>query len=296
MKAIFNHIAIILTLLLTSLSVVGQTRVEVITKTVEKRFAYQPGYSIRIDGESAKIQVKSWQEADVKVEIKLISKGLRKAIAEKELEYQRYTIDAINKEHIIKNFLLVPKDLKELSSIQETEIKVFVPVNAPISIRNKFGLIEAEGLKQAIKIDSEYGDIVLRGISGDTEVTSNFGDLMIDLLKGKLKLSLAHTETEIVRFDGRGSIVSSLGNINIRELGASTSMNINGMKSDVKVQVSTVHAYRWLIKCKYGKLIAPAELTGKIKSIKNIRLEFGVSSKPPLNINTDFGKIEVTEL
>ena len=289
-----NHIVTALCLFLW-FPAQGQTKVHVITKTVEKSFVPDPGHTLKIEGESAKIKIESWTRQDVKVVMNLISKGVTKPVAEKELSYQKYAIDDIKDAYTIRNFLLVPKGLKELSTIQQTEITVWAPQNLTMAITNSFGEIQIDGYDGQINITSEYTDIQMKNTSGKLTANCNFGDLSLVSFSGELRLNLIHTETSITSLVGKATIETNLGDVAIKELGLGSSLYVSGIKSDITLSVKNLQDFYWSIRSKYGELKGPTVLTSKVQSIKNLKVEYGDPSRPQVRINTDFGEIAITD-
>lgn len=274
----------------------AQTKVEVLTKTVEKRFGYVAGNTIKVVGESARINITGWERSEVKVVFKLIAKGLTKSDAARELDYQKYLIENFNKEHVIKNFLLIPNELKELKTIQETEMMIFVPKDAILNVENKYGETSLNNLDRELRVVSEYGYTDLSQVNGDITVESNFGDLLISNASGEMKLILHLTKTTIDQFKGVGNVKSNLGDLRIKKPNSSTSLRVNSTKSDVKLELESIENFSWYIKSKYGELIAPSTFLRYNESKTNVKLEYGAHDKPLLNITTDFGTIEIIEL
>ncbi|MEM6380849.1 MAG: DUF4097 family beta strand repeat-containing protein [Bacteroidota bacterium] len=273
----------------------AQTKVEVITKTVEKSFAYQSGYSLQVDGKSAKIDIKGWKGTGIKVVMKLISKGLNAEVAKKELEYQKYAMDEINKSIVIRNYLLLPRNLDELSTIQESEIQVYVPKNVKLEVKNAFGETHLGQITGEVSLENEYGDIFITGLAGPCRIQSFFGDLKLVMSSGTLTLNISHTETNILGFSGSARITTNLGNVSIQNLGEVSSIRIDGQKADIDLQVSDIHQYSWNVRSKYGQIEAPADMTKELKSIKNAKLEYGDQALPNIQITTDFGSVEIVE-
>ncbi len=278
------------------LQLVGQTKVEVITKKIEESLAHIPGYTIKVVGESAKIEVVGWDRKEIKVEMRLISKGLTREQAERELDYQKYLIDDVDKTHVIKNFLLVPNELKELNSIQETEIYVWVPKNSELVIENQFGKTSLTEFDGELLINNQYGSVDCSQLTGKAEIVSHFGDLVMNSFEGELELKLTHTETKLERFKGTGDFTSSLGDLAVEVLGVDDQLKINGLKSDVRVEVALLDSYYWSIKSRYGRLVGPERLINKVQSIRNIKVELGDPNDSEIIISTDFGEILVNEL
>lgn len=289
------HTGLVLLLSVYSSLVVAQTKVEVITKTVEKSFAYKSGYSLQVDGKSAKIGITGWDGAGIKVVMKLVSKGLTADVAKQDLEYQKYAMDEINKSIVIRNYLLLPRGLDELSTIQETQIQIYVPNNIILMVKNAFGETSVNRVIGEVSIDNEYGDIFISDLSGACTIKSFFGDLQLDTSSGALTLEISHTETSISGLSGSAKITTNLGNVSLRNLGEVSSLKIMGQKADIDLEVHSIDDYSWHIRSKYGEIEAPSEMTKGIRSIKNARLEYGDPTLSNIQVTTDFGKIEITE-
>ncbi|GAB4249648.1 MAG: hypothetical protein Tsb0034_29010 [Ekhidna sp.] len=288
MKSKLAHIVICLFL---STQALAQTQVEVITKTVKDQFVYQPGYGVEIEGKSAMISIQAWDKNEVGVEMKLISKGLTRAIAEKELKYQRYVIDEINETYVIRNYLLLPNGLEKLSTIQETEIRLFLPRQVAVSVKNSFGNTSAKGLTGKLEIESEYGDLSLQDLSGTLRIESTFGDLKIKNFTGSLTADLEHTATEIAEYAGNAYIKTNLGDMRWSKIRELTRLRINAEKSDISLDflAPDPEAYYWSLRSKYGEIIFPGGTEEKNK------ITFGDDQNPPISITTDFGKITIEE-
>ncbi|MEL6560288.1 MAG: DUF4097 family beta strand repeat-containing protein [Bacteroidota bacterium] len=296
MKYIRYHMLTMLLYLGVIVIASAQTKVEVLTKTVEKNFGYIPGNTIKVIGESARINVTGWDRSEVKVVIKLISKGLTKKEAEVELEFQKFLIKTFDEEHVIKNFLLIPNELKELKTIQETEIQVFVPFQAMLYVENQYGETSMNNLEQKFKVKSEYGYIELSQVDGDFELESNFGDLLIGNASGEMKLTLHLTKTTVDNFNGKANIKSNLGDVSIKRLTTSSSVKVNSTKSDVRLEIDSIDDYSWFVKSKYGALKAPSLFLKYNEAKSGVKLEYGSAAKPKVTVTTDFGEIDIIEL
>lgn len=284
MKGTLYHIAICLVVVIPAIS---QTQVEVITKTVKDRFDYKLGFATEVEGKTASISIQSWDKKEIGVEMKLISKGLTKDIAEKELKYQKYVISEIKETYVIRNYLLLPTGLEKLSTIQETEIIIFVPQDIELSIKNAFGNTTIKGVKGKVELESEYGEMILDDIHGNVRVNSTFGDLKIERFEGFLTADLQHTASLIDNYSGSAFIKTNLGDINWTTIDILSKLKITAEKSDVNLKFSNLNlsSYYWNLRTKYGEIAFP-EGDPKQKSIA-----FGDDQLPWIDISTDFGKI-----
>ncbi len=295
MNKLIYYIAYIVQIIFYPSFLVAQTKVEVITKTVEKSFVYKSGYSLQVDGKSAKITAKGWDGAGIKVVMKLISKGLTADMAKKELEYQKYALNETNKSIVIRNYLLLPRGFDKLSTIQETEIQIYVPKNITLRIKNAFGETELSRISGQISIENEYGDIFINDLNGSVKVKSFFGDLKLNAHSGTLIMDISHTETSISGFSGSARINTNLGNVSVRSLGEISYFKVIGEKADITLKVTDIDQYFWNVRSKYGEIEAPNKMTKGIKSIKNAKVEYGNQGSPNIQVTTDFGKIEIIE-
>src|SRR5687767_6724567 len=112
MKPNIFHFYLSLLLLLSALYspfAQAQSKVQVVTKTIERKLDYRKGIQVRITGEKAVINVKGWDRNYIGLTLKLIGKHPERAIAEQELEHLRYVIERNDDIHDISNFFSVSR-------------------------------------------------------------------------------------------------------------------------------------------------------------------------------------------
>lgn len=266
----------------------GQTTVEVITKTVKDQFVIRPNQTLKVEGNAAAISIQSWDRQEVQVTMKLISKGLERSVAEEELRYQQYIIDKSNNAHIIRNYLLLPKGLDKLSTIQETVIELRVPSSLLMSVSNKFGSTKVGNVAGIIEIHNEYGELSLESVNGELRVNSNFGDLKMTDFVGVLKGTLQHSKVDIQGFSGSADIRSKLGDMNWSGVNESAELKLSAEQSNVSFDKTATKAYFWKLRTKYGFIQFPGMDPGK-------NLTIGEDELPLIEVSTDFGEITIKE-
>ncbi|MEO9869615.1 DUF4097 family beta strand repeat-containing protein [Ekhidna sp.] len=272
----------------------AQTQVEVITKTVEKTIPLRSGYDVSLQGQGAKIFVGESESNDIRVRLKLISKGLTKSIAERELEYQKYAIDEFKKTVVIRNYLLLPSN-KELSTIQETVMEVRIPKGVDLSITNSFGSIELIKLTGKMDIKNDYGDIIINDFNGECIIKGNYGDFKGSNLKGKLFLDTDHVEITLDSFTGTSKINSNLGNVLIKNPYQMKHLEINGEKSDITIETRNLKSYLWKIRSKYGSLDVPHSMQEADSDKSETKILSGNENQPLIELSTDFGDIMIKQ-
>ena len=276
---------------LLGLPAVSQTQVEVMTKTVNHRFDYVAGYGIEVEGKSATISIQSWDKNEIGVEMKLISKGLTREISERELAFQKYVIDEIDQKYVIRNYLLLPSGLNKLSTIQETEIKIHVPLKADLSLTSLFGTVSIESVTGNIELESKYGELLLKKVSGAVRLKSTFGDLILTDFSGALTADLEHTATYVDDYMGSAVVKSKLGDQHWTNIGRLTRLKILAEKSNVELKFKNkdLVSYHWQLRTKYGAIVFPLDQS------ETRKITFGDENNPSIEVSTDYGKITVEE-
>lgn len=291
MRAFKIHIVAFL--LIISFSGYGQTQVEVITKTVEKRLAYKEGFALDIQGQGANISLLPSATNDIKVTLKFVSKGLTRKVAEQELAYQKYVVDELNKTFVIRNYLLLPSAVDELSTIQETHMQIEIPKGLTMKIINSFGSTTLKGVSGRSTIANEYGDITISDYQGATVITGNYGDLKIQQFKGTIVADVDHIEVLIEKLTGSAKIDAYLGNVTVKNPNQIADIKVIGGKSDITLEAVALDNYYWDIKTKYGSLDAPMEIMQADNDEKEDRVIAGEKTNPQIHLSTDFGDITI---
>ena len=266
----------------------GQTKVEVITKTVEDQFPLRPGQSLKVEGSAASISIQTWDRREVLVKLKLISKGLERSIAAEELAYQQYVIDLNNDEHVIRNYMLLPKGLEKLSTIQETVIELYVPRSLVLHLSNRFGTTVLKEVMGTVEIDNEYGELSLESLNASLELKSTFGDVRLTDFQGSLMGTLQHSNAEIEGFSGDAVLKTKLGDVQWSAFEKVKSLRLNAEQSNVSFSGTPARGFYWNLKTKFGFIQFPGRDPGT-------KLTVGQEELPTIEVTTDFGEITINE-
>jgi|GEM_PF-3304071 len=299
MKKILN---IIILLLVISLgSVYAQIAVKVVTKTIEKSVAYAPSDLIQIDGENATVQVHTWNKNEIKVILKQISKSEDKAVAEKELEYQRYILDKFKSkkrgyEHTIhlKNYFAIPKGVKALNSIQASTFEIWIPLKANLSINNSYGNVTLENKEGKTEINNKYGNITLGDHEGNLNIGSYLGDFVGKNITGHLTIDGNHHKVVVQNFSGELDIRSTLGDLMLHKISTLKTVKIDASKSDITLGVVELMQHRIALEVTYGDLLVPVSLEKYLTKSGTQKNELAYQPQKTdgeLKIKTSFGKI-----
>lgn len=267
----------------------SQTQVEVVTKSITEEFTTSLGYSLKIEGNAANISVKSWDRNLIRISLKLISKGLTRAVAKQELNYHKYAIDKLKKQIIVRNYMLLPSNVNTLTTIQEATIELMIPTSMDLQVVNVLGNTTLNEVSGTMEIASQYGNVKLVNCKGKIDIESTYGELDITHFIGDLTAKLEHTSSKVQFFSGSAVLSTNLGDVEWREAGDLSRITMDMRKSDLEMNGVSFDSYYWKLKTKFGEIITPEEgLTGS-------KITYGNVDMPLIEITSDFGKITIEE-
>lgn len=259
MKFIQNIILSFLSVLLP-VSLLGQTTLHVVSKTIEKTMPYKNGYEVNIEGEKAEIKVETWDKNEVKVLTEIIAKHPDKAVAENDLDLMEYTAEQHGTDIYFRNYVAKkgPQPSSELKAIYT----ITLPADCPVYLKNNFGLTDVSNLTNSLKIHSEFSKILLENIQGSVGVNSRFGDIIGKKIDGDVNLTTRRSDITLHEIKGNWNINAHYG---IMKFFTNPSpelltMNINAEKSDVYFFDPKPNLYGYSLTAHYGNISVPNDL------------------------------------
>lgn len=211
-----------------------QTKVNVLTKKVEKEFTYNlTKDKIIINAEKANISVKNWGNKNVRINLNLITKNSDIDLAREELSYLKYTMDKTGKEIRIKNYILLESNIEKLQSIVQVNYEVCIPDSVKISIHNKFGNILFENINASVEMFVEYCDIKLSNVSGSLNAEINIGELECKNTNLNAKINTRYSEVFFENNIGNYLLNSNYGSITIFPSDEVSELDINSISTEI---------------------------------------------------------------
>ncbi len=273
----------------------AQVSLQVVTKTIERSFEYDRGDYVMLKGNKSNIEVVGWDVPTVKVEIKLTSKARTKAIAEKELEFQRYILEKRKEEIGITNYYSYPYKDYKLESILLASYKIWVPKAAVLQITNEYGNITMKDLQGTYVLDNRFGNLTLENVSGKGTYNSYFGDCHISNLSGEQELIFSKTKTIISGLSGSAEIKSNLGDLSIIGISTLLQLNVEAVKADVSLELGEDWRYYDLyFKSDFGEVIVdPSMMLEAAISDSGDLYILKRKGQPGIRATTSFGKITI---
>ena len=288
---------IILTAALMSASIIatmGQTRLQVITKTIEKRFTASASTSIKIEGEKSSIKINTWSKNEVKVLLKLISKSPDKEEAENELAYQRYILEKRKETIYMKNYLAMPKNVTKLSSIQVASYEITIPRGCKIELFNQYGDVDIADLFGVLTLEVKYGKIKLENLNAAIQIQSYFGDLIMRNVDGQVDIIANHTKINLDELSGDIKLSSTLGDVFVGHMDDIKSLEIVASKADITLDNPNYQQFKISLESKFGDILVPLKYEKYFKTSNRDNKSFiyePLAKENSISLRTSFGNI-----
>ena len=115
------------------------------------------------------------------------------------------------------------------------ELDVTVPENAPVTVHNRFGSIDATGLKGASELLGGQGSVVLRNAHGSQRIENSFGTVDVEDVQGDLTITNANGSVRAAKVRGSLSISDRFGSITVNDVGGDA--EVHGGNGSIDVQL-----------------------------------------------------------
>lgn len=268
----------------------------VITKKLEKRFAYQSGYEVNIEGEKADVSIMTWDRDEILFEVQFVARHPDKAVAEADVEKMKYVADRVRNKIYVRNYLSIAEGEAPPASNMQAKYQVKVPKDCPVYLKNYFGAAQVANLEKRFRYQGEFSPLGLENVSGEIDMDSRFGDIQGRQLDGQIQISTRRSDLVLEEIQGRYNIQAEYGEIRI--LSASSGLldlNIQAEKSNVYLFDRKLLENAYALTAAHGRIIFPSDL--RMEFLKNTEALKQVSFQPQqeyypnITISVSFGDI-----
>lgn len=216
------------------------------SKVITKGFKVDKSTIVDIGNKYGDISIETWDKDSVRVEIKY-------TVSEKNYERLNKKMDEINFEltqsghYVVVNTIIGESKnmlLSELTKFKETigvgeslvdiDMKIKIPDNLDLRIKNKFGNVYIDDYKGDINIDLSNGKLKAHELTGYTNLKLNFGDAIIKTIdSGNLEIYYSDFNLANAR---RLRITSKTSDITITEI---EQLLVNSSRDDYRIRMIT---------------------------------------------------------
>lgn len=247
--------------ILMQLSLFAQVKVMVISKKIEKQFAYQDGYELNIEGEKAEVFIESWDKDEIAITLEIIAKHPDKAIAERDLEAMQYLTQRVKNKIYLRNYLSQPEDRPAPEASFQAIYQVKVPAACPVYLKNYFGVANISNLSNRFRFNGEFSKIDMDNISGNIDLRSRFGDIFGNHLDGLVNIWTRRSDITLNDIRGSFDITAQYGTLKIFADDRLLKLNIDAEKSDVYFFNPNPEFYGYTLTANNGNVAFPEELS-----------------------------------
>jgi hypothetical protein len=272
----------------------SQIKIQVVTKTIEKDLPFTTGDIVRIAGEKSSIDIKGWTGNYVKVKMLMISKHPDRSIAERELNFLKYTINKDqNTIHLNNYFLSNSVYEDQVKSNLKCQYEIWVPVSCLIVVSNKYGDVKVSGINSSIELSAELGNIFLSGIKGEMRIKIAYGDIKGENLEGNFFCKAQKSDMSFANVGGYYKIESSYGKITVTPSSNFKGLDINSSKTEV-VFNSKDYPYNYKLSTLFSDIQLPEEYRKNIAKNMAGKSSFDLqkaTESPMIKISTSYSPI-----
>ncbi|WP_422091837.1 hypothetical protein [Tenacibaculum ovolyticum] len=244
------------------------------SKTISKSFSVNENATLYINNKYGKVNVTTWNENRIEIEVKIIVKGNDLKNIDRKLNSINVLFEA--SKNLVEARTKIESSKSSWSwwgsSNINYKINYFIkmPITNNADLHNKYGAIELDRLSGKANLNCDYGNIEIDQLLNDSNsiILNYCGDSEINFMKS-------------------GSLNIDYSKLQIKE---SKSLNVNGDYSTVKLGKTNNVKFS----CDYGSIsINDAENISGSSDYTSIRVG---TLRKNLKINTDFGSVKVKNL
>jgi hypothetical protein len=260
-----NKIVLLLTCLAICMvvSISGQTKIQVVTRTISKVFDNKQGCILDIKAEKANILVKTSIDGKIKTKLFLIAKNPSKLIAEADLKFLDYQINESSNTISITNFFNEKNGYKEISSNLSARYEIEVPVGIILKIKNLYGETQLLGINAQINVSSGFGQIKISNLSGSINISSNYSDIKGEILHAVTSIDAQNADIALKDINNPLTIKTHYGAILLEQINAN--VTIESEMTEIKIKTNDSQNIKYDITGISCDFILPEEWKKKLK-------------------------------
>jgi hypothetical protein len=207
---------------------------QVVTKTVEKTFEYQPHESLQLYAERSDIELSTWTRSDIKLIFELSAKHPDRTTAERDLEVLRYVAEKTGRVISLRNFVVLPPNRPKPQSNLKARYVLFVPVTCKVEIQNSFGKTVLRGLQKDTRLRTEFGTTEASDLKGKLTLYAHFGELKVVDFEGNLSLTTERTDVLIRAPKGECRVRAQYGSLDLQADRTQVKLDIDTKNTEIR--------------------------------------------------------------
>lgn len=273
----------------------AQAALQVVTKVVEKELPYSAGQRVRLTAEKADVTIHGWNRPVISVRLRLTAKHPDRAVAEREVGYQQYSLQANGNEIELANHYAVPRGAGKVQSQLKAIYDISVPAGASLLLRNTFGDIRLADLTGDTNLTFEFGKLSLEDVGGKTIVRSSYGDIDGRGVDGVLLLTTEKADITLRDLAGRATIKSRYGKLTVVPLPSLTSLAVEAARTEILLATRRISDFQYDVITTFADIRVPeaqqSEL-GKLGSKQTFTYQ-PAGRKSLIQVQNSYGNVTI---
>ncbi|QNH61605.1 hypothetical protein [Hymenobacter sediminicola] len=261
----------------------AQTKVQVVTRTIEQTLPCPAGVLVRVRAEKATLRIQGWDKPTMRVVLRLIARHPERAVAEKELAVARHLIEKSGGVIDLVNYFALPPGVTAVRSDLRAEYTVQMPAGNPLQVINAYGQTYLTNLSGKQKLEQDFGQIVLQDMGGSLNALIRYADLNSTNTNFSFTCEADKSALSLVGAGGSYSIRNRYGSVLLEPTAELKSVFIDAQRTEVKIGVPQLGLYQYNLSTAHSTLTVPASYAGGVrKTTGQESLRISTAARLPL--------------
>lgn len=270
----------------------AQTKVQVVTRTIEKTLTLTPATRLNVQGEKATVHIQGWDKPTARLVLRLVAKHPDRAVAERELQVMQYRIEQSGNEVNLRNFFTLAAGTTLQSNLR-AEYTLWVPAKTSVQITNAYGETALTSLSGLQEILQEFGQIKLQDLQGQLKITSKYADITARNLDLTFTCDADKAAIRLTDAAGRYTIHNTYGSIRIEPTAGLTGLQITAARTEVTIVAPQMDLFSYELTALQGSIRLPTNTTfspGVVKTRTFFQVQYR-KTDPLIRVNTSYAPI-----
>ena len=286
----------LLLLLLFAQYGVAQTKVQVVSKTIERELTDVNRLVINVN--KAYLVVKGWNKPSVGLTVRFVAKHPDRAVAEREVDYLSYDLRTQNGVAELTNRYTIPQTSGKLQSTLSVTLELLVPQRCAVAITSSFGDMDLSDLAGEVNVKYEFGKLTINNVTGKTTATSAYGDLEATNTAGQLTLKTEKANVLLRGLSGNATLQCRYGKLTIRPDADLSALTVTATRTDILLLPRRYDDFRYDVRNTYADILVPEALRESLgKFVNKAVFDYEPNPRKPLiRIDNTYSPISMQAL
>lgn len=199
------------------------------------------------------------------VRLRLVARHPDRAVAEREVAYHQYTLQAGGAEMELSNRFVIPQRAGKLQSQLKAIYEVSVPAKALLTITNSFGDLRLSDLSGDVSLKFEFGRLTLEDMGGKLTITSDYGDVDGRAVNATLFCKAEKADISLRDLGGSSRIQSRYGKLTIvPNVATLDALKIEAARTDITFSPRRVADFRYDVMASQADVHVPPDYADQL--------------------------------